>query len=66
MENEQRKRDAVTHISPEEAARRTGCSADGTKVSPKRKEEEHIREWWKEQWPIGEYLCRHVANEGET
>jgi hypothetical protein len=39
-ENEQRKKDAVTHISAEEATARTGYGADGAKVSQQRKEEE--------------------------
>jgi hypothetical protein len=39
-ENEQRKRDAVKHISAEEATKRTGYGSDGAKVSQQRKEEE--------------------------
>jgi hypothetical protein len=39
-ENEQRKKNAVTHISSDEATQRTGYGADGAKVSQKRKEEE--------------------------
>jgi hypothetical protein len=41
-ENEQRKRDAITHISSDEAMQRTGYGSDGTKVSQKRREEEKI------------------------
>jgi hypothetical protein len=39
-ENEQRRKNAVTHISAEEATQRTGYGSDGTKVSQQRKEEE--------------------------
>jgi hypothetical protein len=39
-ENEQRKKDTITHISPEEATQRTGYGSDGAKVSQQRKEDE--------------------------
>lgn len=39
-ENEQRKKDSITHISSEEATQRTGYGTDGAKVSQQRKEEE--------------------------
>jgi hypothetical protein len=39
-ENEQRKKNVVTHISADEATQRTGYGSDGTKISRQRKEEE--------------------------
>jgi hypothetical protein len=39
-ENEQRKKDSVTHISSEEATQRTGYGSDGAKISQQRKKEE--------------------------
>jgi len=39
-EKQQRKKDAITHISSDEATQCTGYGADGTKVSEKRREEE--------------------------
>jgi hypothetical protein len=39
-ENEQRKKDAVTHISAEEATQRTGYGSDGAKISEQRKKED--------------------------
>lgn len=42
-ENEQRKKDLVTHISSEEATQRTGYGSDGAKISQQRKDEEERR-----------------------
>jgi hypothetical protein len=39
-ENEQRKKDSITHISSEDATQRTGYGSDGAKVSQQRKKEE--------------------------
>jgi hypothetical protein len=39
-ENEQRKKDSITHISSEEATQRTGYRSDGAKVSQQRNQEE--------------------------
>jgi hypothetical protein len=38
-ENEQRKKDSITHISSEEATQRTGYGSDGAKMSQQRQKE---------------------------
>tara|TARA_R110002003_G_scaffold129_7_gene12107 strand:+ start:17091 stop:17300 length:210 start_codon:yes stop_codon:yes gene_type:complete len=39
-ENQQRKKNAMTHITSEGATQRSGYGSDGTKVSQQRREEE--------------------------